>query len=164
MTVSAAYDLKLKVTETPALGLDFATDKDLLHHFDSAATLSASSTVPATKVGALAVSLSGGAATLDLTSITHGSELNAVTFSGLKVQLLKVRARSTNTDTVTIVDGASNGYNIFGDASGQITLSAGMEALFFYNEALADVSGSAKTIDFSSSDADAIVDIIIVAG
>ena len=164
MAVSAAYDLKLAVTETPSFGLDYATDRDLLHRFVSTGTLTGSTTVPVTKVAALAVQLSSGAATIDLTSVTHGSELNAVDMSGLKVQLMKVRARSTNSSTVIIVDGATNGYLIFGDSSGQITLSAGMEALFFFNESLADVSASVKTIDISGSDQDAYIDFIIVAG
>ena len=161
--VSAAYALALKVAETLGLALDHATDVDAEHDFAISGTLNGTSTPPATKAFSDEGQLSGGTKTIDLTALV-GALAASVDFTGLKVQLVKIRADSANTSTITVKDGATNGYNLFGDASGQITLGAKDAALLFFNDSLPDVAAGAKDIDITSSDVDAKYDIIIVAG
>ena len=162
------FDFKLKVTETIALGIDSLTDQTYYPQIatdTSSGTKTPSTQVPCTQQWQDSLSLTAGAATLDLTSLASGN-LAAKDFTGLKVQFIKIRNRSANTAAVTIVDGATNGYNIFGDASGSVTIPAGMTLMLGADttEGLQDVAAADKTIDFSSSDADATVDIQIIAG
>jgi hypothetical protein len=164
MAITAKYALLLDVEETLAMGLDLADDPTAKHTIPgSFGSLVATTTVPATKVISDTRSLTAGADTIDLTNM-GGPYNTTVTFAALKVQLLKIKADATNSDPIVFDKGASNGYELFGDANGQITLDAGCEALFFFNESLADVSGSAKTIDVSSVDTNASYSIILVAG
>jgi len=164
MAVSAKYHLELTATETLALSLDNAANPDIVHKIDSSfGTIDADSTVPATKVFSDQITLSSGTSTLDLTGLSIAT-LDNVDMTGLKVQLFKVKAASTNSAVLTVADGATNGYSIFGDTSGQVSLDAGTEILVYVPDKLADVSSTVKTIDFTSSDVDAIYDVIIVAG
>lgn len=168
MAVSATFNPVLRVIET-LTALNGANSPGPT--FDTAnlaatisGTIDATTSVAATKVISAQVSLSAGAASMDLISNTYGWGGAAVTFSGLKVQLAFFQNLSTNTAAVTIADGATNGLNIFGDSSGQITLGIGAWAFFYNADRLDDVGASDKTIDFSSSDVDAAVNVILVAG
>lgn len=163
-SVSARYDLKLIAAETVDLALDQAANPTTDHKIDGVSgTLDANSTVPATKTWSDDVTLTAGAKTHDLGALDRTS-LGEVNFTGLKVQLLKILAADTNTETVTFADGAANPYFLFGDVNGQITLDAGMACLFYYNDKLPNVSVTASEVDVSSSDADAKYKIIMVAG
>lgn len=164
MSVSAKYNLKLHVDEVLALGLDNVANPTAVHETtDESGTLNAGSTPPATKAWSDERQLAGGTDTFDLTALANGNLAN-VDFTGLKVQLVKIVADPTNTDDIVVADGASNGYHLFGDASGQITLGPGGAALLFFQDSLPDVSGTAKNVTVTSADADAIYDIILVAG
>ena len=162
------FDFKLKVTETIALGVDSLTDQTYYPQIatdTSSGTKTPTTQVPCTTQWQDTFSLSAGAATLTLTALSFGN-LAAKDLTGLKVQFIKIRNRSTNTAAVTIVDGAANGYNILGDASGQITMPVGSTFMFGMDttEGLQDVAAGDATIDFSSSDVDATVDVQIIAG
>lgn len=125
--------------------------------------LSPTSTPAVTKVWAGRVTLSSGAATLDLAALDRGAELSDLNLSGLKVQAIGIFPASANTALVDATAGASNGYGIFG-AGNTRDLFAGGRYVDYSPEGLADVGGAAKEIDFSSSDGDAIVDVVIYAG
>lgn len=162
------FDFKLKVTETIALGIDSLTDQTYYPQIatdNSSGTKSPTTAVPCTQQWQDTFSLSAGAATVNLASLSNGN-LTAKDFTGLKVQFIKIYNRSTNTAAVTVVDGAANGYNIWGDASGSITILVGMMVVFgaVATEGLDDIAAADRTIDFSSSDVDATVDIQIIAG
>lgn len=162
MTVSAQYDLKLIVTETPALALDLAANPDIIHQITGlAGTLNASTSVTAGKVISDQVALSAGALTIDLTNYVR-TTLAAVDFTGLKVKLWIFYADSTNASTVTIAGGASNGYLLFGTA-GNCILAAGEARYGLCPATSPTVSSTLKNLDFSSSDTDAIVKCILVA-
>lgn len=163
MTVSAQYDFKLIVTETPALALDLAANPDIIHQITGdSGTLNASSNVTAAAVISDAVTLSAGALTINLTSYSRTTLAPAVDFTGTKVKLWKFKALSTNTQTVTISGGASNGYLLFGTA-GNCILAPG-EVRYGYAPATAPtVSSTLKNIDFASSQQDAGVSFILVA-
>ena len=164
MATTAKYILLLDVEESLSMGLDLATNPDIKHTIPGGfGNLTATTTVPATKVISDTRSLTAGADTIDLTSM-GGPYNTTVTFAGLKVQLLKIKSDATNGAVLVVEKGATNGYELFGDTSGQIAVPPGGEALFFFNDGLADVSGGAKTIDFSSIDTNATYSIILVAG
>lgn len=162
--VKVEYDFKLKVTETLDVGVDGVTNLDhTLQIAGSSGSLSPTSTVPATKAWKDQGALTAGAATIDLTALARDN-LPTIDMTGLKVQLVHIVNASTNSAALTVVDGASNGYNLFGDASGQVTIPVGGQLLWFGNENLDAVATADAEIDLSSSDTDATYDILIVAG
>lgn len=127
-------------------------------------SLTAASTVPATKVAGGSVALDAGAKTLDLTSLT-GLGANGATedFTGLKIQALYFENPSTNANSISIAPGASNGYN-FSGADGKLTLQPGQSVLLFGNDATPDVAnGSADQIDFAGTLVQPF-NIVMVAG
>lgn len=164
MAVSAAINLALQATEDIDLGLDNVDNPTVVHQVAGGSkTLNASSTPAATKAWSDQRQLSGGSDSIDLTALANGNLAN-IDFTGLKVQVIKIVAAEANTAAITIADGATNGYHVFGDGSGQINLVAGGQALIYVPEGLPDVGASAKTIDVTSSDTDAIYDIVLIAG
>src|SRR3954469_7660829 len=106
MSVSATYKSNLTIRET--LTAEAAGTPTITHSgFDSSKSLSASTTPSVTKMIARTLSLSTGALTIDLTSLT-GTASSSVTLSGLKIQMMKIK--NTATHAITIAKGASNGY------------------------------------------------------
>lgn len=166
MSVSVGFNLSISPDETITSIADLVADTVFRHKSSgtTSGSLDANSTVPATKVASDSITLSGGTATIDLSALVGINAGTAVNFTGLKVQLIFLYAKTTNTSGVVFVDGASNGYNIFGDASGSLTLLAGSSALIYCPNVLDDVGSSDDEIDVSSSDADAIFEFIFVAG
>lgn len=165
VSVSAYVNLEVYADEDPDLGFDHVTDPTIRHRLAAlaAVTLNASSTPPATKTYSDEIQLAAGAATLDLQALDRG-DLTDADFTGLKVQVAIFYAHSTNTDTVTIADGAANGYEIFGDANGQVTLNPGDIIVQYCTDTLDDVAAADSEIDLSSADGDAKVDVLLIAG
>lgn len=100
-----------------------SSDKRLTHDgFNIAAlTLNASSTPDVEKVAYFTKTLSGGAATIDLTALSHNGQ--TVDMTGKKLRAIMVKFASTNVGSLNIAPGASNGYDLFG-ASNDITIPA----------------------------------------
>ena len=113
--------------------------------------LTSSTTPPVTKHVAKLVALTAGAATIDLTALTAWGT-NGVTedCSGLKLQILQLKATSANANPITITKGASNGYEAFG-ADWSLALSGGQEATLYGNDKTPDVAAGAKTIDLAGT-------------
>ncbi len=151
MALSLRYDMNLKITDPYALGLDNVEDANLIHTLGTiGGTLSSNSSVPITKPWSDNVAMTAGAVTLDFTALDQVN-LPVVNATGLKLQLFIFRNLSANSNTITIKDGATNGYDIFGDSSGQITLNPGEVEMRFCNESLEDVSATVKTIDITGT-------------
>lgn len=167
MATSATAQVKLQFLETTTAN-ELLVNSDLLHKFDELVKLTSSSTPAVTKVYAQQRALSAGALTLDLTALTDGTGA-ALDLTGLKVQFVafanKPVSGAPNTDTLNVKFGATNGYNIFGDAASEVTLAVGGWCIFYNPEGTPDVAnGSADTVDVSSSDADADFIVMIAAG
>ncbi len=108
------------------------------------------------------ITLTAGAATIDLTALAHDI-LTTVDATGLKLKGLFVLAKSSNSDVVTMAEGASNEYTGWAGADG-LVLEAGLPFSQLYDEACDTVGGSAKNIDFASADTDAKVTVIMLFG
>ena len=105
------------------------------------------------------ICLSGSPVTLDLTALARGNLPN-ITLSGLSVKFFMIHFRATNNPTalLTVKDGTTNGYLLFGDASGQVTLRPGQFAMIGYKNVtgaveLPVVGATVKTIDITNNDA-----------
>ena len=136
---------KLIVTETIDYGIDGVENRDAVHEVSGTSTsLSPGSTIPATKVFKDEVSLIAAAATLDLTALVRAN-LPDVDGTGLKLPAFIFQNTSTS-GTLTIAKGASNGYSLFGNASGEVTLPAANSTtkmpfvMMYVPEGLADVA------------------------
>lgn len=164
MAVNVTYASTVTVEETLATNIPAAAaaNRKVTHTlFNTSASLTSATTVPVTQVAAFEQSLTDGAATIDLTSLT-GTNGSTVAMTGLKVQILKLKAKSTNANVITASEGASNGYELAGDGW-KVALAAGQEVTIYGNDAAPDVASGAKTIDLAGTGTQTL-EVMIVAG
>lgn len=170
MAVSLTYNFIATAIETLAAGVPGSSSPKITYAgFNSSQTLNAGTTVPVTKIVTFEPTLSAGALTIDLTALT-GANGASVTFSGLKLQFMLFNNGTTtngvvaagSNSSVNIAEGASNGYPLFG-ASNDITIPAGGSFMIYFPDALADVSGTDKTIDLAGTGTDAF-ECVLIAG
>lgn len=129
--------------------------------FNTAHNLNSATAVPVTKDVYFNATLVAGALTIDLRTLTGTNDL-AVDFNGLKVQVAKFKAKTTNAGAVTIAKGASNGSTFMGSAW-SFVLAPGQEVTFYGNDAAPDVSATVKTIDLTGTGTD-VVETTLIAG
>lgn len=164
MSVNVAYETKVTATETLETNVPAtpAGSRSVVHSaWNTTKALKSDSTPPATKVAAFEQAMSGGAATIDLSALT-GTNGATVVGTGLRVQVLKVKAPATNGNPITVSKGASNGYDGLGAAFSH-TLVPGAEATFFLNDGGSDIGGSNKTLDLAGTLAQ-VLQVEIVLG
>ena len=165
MSVSVSYTSDVTVVETLSSSSTPSAiegNRKVTHTaYNTSVSLTSGTTVPATVVAGFNTALSGGSGSIDLTSMT-GTNGVSVDATGLKVQVIKVKAASDNSGALTLADGATNGYELAGNGW-TVALSPGQEVLLYGNDATPDVGASAKTIDLSGTGTDDI-DVIVVAG
>lgn len=148
MAVTATIANTSIINETLASNVDGSTNPLVTHDsFDDGVTLDSNTTPPATKCVVKIVALSGGAASIDLTTITGTNGL-AQDSTGLKVQLFRVKNLGANTMTFTV--GASNGYNLAG-AGFSVALEQNQWFMFYGNDASPDVASADRTIDVAGT-------------
>ena len=165
MSVSLTCAITGNVVETltsnvPAVS---SSANSLTHNgFSTGGTYNATSTPPATKCCFMSQALSGGSATMDMTSLT-GTQ-GTVTLSTLKLVWVEFYNPATNANKITITKGASNGLGL--DAAGAtflICLDPGASWGGFLNGAGVAIDGTHKTWDLTGTAAQAL-NVAIVAG
>lgn len=153
MAVELTYNSVLSGKETLSSGTSYISNPVVTHDgLNSGGTYTGATTVPVTKVASGTLTLSGGAGTINLASMT-GAGGGTVDFTGLKVQFAKLK--NTGAAAMTIVPGASNGIDLFGAAS-SLTIPAGGEVLMFFNEGSPDVASGDRTLDVSGTGTQAL--------
>jgi len=162
MAVTLKHNEKIRVEETLSTGVSSDNSDNMIVHdsMSSNRILNSGTTPPVTQVAQFAQGLTAGAKTIDLTALvgTNGAAVNG---TGLKVQLFKVTNRVGNA-AITLTDGASNGYELAGDAW-KVILLAGQSFTFYGNDATPDVAVGAKTIDCTGTGTQTF-DVIVVMG
>jgi len=118
----------------------------------------ANSTLPVTKLASDELAITGGTDTIDLTAVENPAE-GAIDLTGLKIRVLILGNPGTN--AITVDKGASNGYELNG--ADAIIVPAGGTIAIDFADALADVSGTVKTLDVTGTAAD-VLNYIFVAG
>lgn len=127
------------------------------NEFDNPVLKLTNDTTPAvTKAVADKVTMTAGAAAIDLTSVPGIGTTQDLT--GLKVQAILLIAPSTNGAAVTVAPAVSNGY-----ALGTHVLSPGARRQVYFAGGLAAVGGSAKAIDVTGTGTDQL-HYLLVAG
>jgi len=162
MSVAVTYQSKCTVRETIEANDASLGDPVVTHNgFDTVDALNAASTPPATKVAAFEALLTDGSGSIDLAALV-GTNGAVVDGTGLKVQVLKLKAKSTNANVITIDVGETNGYALLG-AAFSVALLAGQEVLIYGNEATPDVASGAKVLDLVGTGVQGL-DVIVVLG
>lgn len=152
MSIRATVVGQINVTETLTAGIDGVSDPTIVYNaFNFSHTVNASTTITGTKVGADTSALSGGAATIDLTAVPSAG--GNVSFSGLKLRGYLFKTPTTNSGTVTITKGASNGYTI--GTNWKETLAPGQEVVKWMDDEAETCDGTHKTLDLTGTGTDA---------
>jgi len=148
ITTNAVVDMGDAATGNEAVLA--ASDSVTLTGFDSSYTLNSGSTPPVTDIAAYNVTMTAGAATIDLTALT-GLNGGTQSASGKKPQwIVMENLAALAQDPITIIPGASNGHEFLGSAS-KIVLKTGQKFAFFGNDGQEDVDGTHKTWDISGT-------------
>lgn len=162
-TVSVAYASNITITETFSIA-NSADNTILVNTYNQSGTLTASSSVPATKQATFALTMSGGTGSVDLTALPGLNANETVDGTGLKGQLLLLLNPSSNANSITVAKGASNGYgwNTAG-TSWTVSLSPGQWAMFGGNDVGPDVASGARLLDVTGTGSQ-VLDVSIVLG
>lgn len=164
--VELTYAFTGTVKETIGLSHDYGSDPPFTISLgDHAATLTATTTPAVTKVYSARITLAAGAATADLTVLVD-SKNDLLSFTGLKVQFVKLACPSTNTVGITVSKGDSNAYNLFGAdnaSSESVEVMPGAVMMFYHDDELEDVDATHKAIKFAGTGTE-YIDVLIVAG
>lgn len=156
MAVAAKITHGMRVSEEIASGGTAvpSTAKALIHdQYNTEVILSTGSTPAVSATASFLVTLSSGAATIDLTALTG---LNSATVNGtnLQVRAIKFRSPSSNANVITVKKGASNGYQI-GMADGanafNVSIPPGGDFSCYLAANGVVISSSAKTLDVSGT-------------
>lgn len=162
-SVTAKYRFNLDVVDTPAAGLDLASDVGYTHTIPHSLTTLDGTTTPAvSKSFSDTISLASGTATLDLSALA-GPSSTTIDLTGLKVQLFKMTCPSTNTLPISCTVGTQNAYDIFGAADGSVDVHPGCTVMCEWNDQLDDVGAADEEIDFAGNASESF-SIQLVAG
>ena len=162
MTVSVQVDLDLNGTEVlDAVDAPAASDEDKrtlkANGFGLSATLDASST-PAAEVGPIVqeITIGSGTTTIDLTAAPLQGEGRVADCTGKKLIGYFFHADKDNSGDVTIAEGASNGYPLFGSGN-DLVLGPGRQegaAVSGVASPYTAVASGDKTLDISGTSGD----------
>ncbi len=162
-TINAIVSSGVAVTETFS-GAD-AGNPDASFGGDLAETptLNATSTPAATKKARFDLTLSSGTGTIDLTALPGNSVDETINGTGLKVQVLKFRNKSTNANKITVAKGGTNGYQLDGATTWSDPMAPGQSSLRLLNGAADTIGSTKKTIDVTGTGSQ-VLQVLIVLG
>lgn len=165
--MSVALSLQQNCTVTEALTGNAAQGTAatiLWSALNNSVNLSGTSTPPVSLVAGGAVALSSGAKTLDLTALTGlGTGAATVNMNTKKIVAILFSNPATNANAISMVPGASNGYNWDNSTGAKITLQPGATQLVYCFSTAPAIGGSAKTLDFAGTSAQPF-NIVLVGG
>jgi len=159
MGITVGYVQQVTVTRTavgPGIGSNNTTE---VNGYNSQVNLSASTSPAVTKDAAFNVTLTTGAATINLAAITD-TDLGTVDLTGLKIQVIKFKNAAAAAMTVAV--GASNGHTGLGSAF-SVTIPPGGEVTFHGNDGGADVASGNRTLDVTGTGSQ-VLGVQVVAG
>ena len=162
MSIQADITSQIFVIETLDLP---GSGRPVVRHdaFKLTQSYSDTTTPVGSKVVSGIIALTAGAATLNLAALagTQGT----IDGTGLKVRsfwIKNLREDGTaNANSVTIGPGASNGYNVFGSASGLVTLGPG-DVAHWTPQAAQTIASGDRNIDFAGTGTDSFQFVLIL--
>ncbi len=145
MSVSVTCDFNVTTRETLASGVpDVANPTLSASGYNKNFTLNATSTPAATKKVSFLLTLTAGAATIDLSTQTDAGGV-AIGY-GLRVQVIRIV--NLGTHAMTFAEGGSNGLAL---ACGSIVVPAGGYDQKFLNDAAPDMAAGDRTLDVTGT-------------
>lgn len=149
MSVTVTYASTVQTAETLETNVGaVATSSRLTHSgYDESATLNSTSNPPATKCAYFLLTLTAGAATVNLAALT-GTNGVTVDGTGLRVQILRVKNLGAN--SLTIVPGASNGIDLPA-AGASIPVPAGAHVTYYLADSGPDIAAGDRTLDVTGT-------------
>lgn len=147
MGIALAYSQTATVTRTqtgPGVGSDNTTT---VNGYNTTFNLSGSTSPAVTKDAAFNVTLSGGAATINLAALVD-TDLGTVDGTGLKIQVIKFKNAAAA--AMTVAKGASNGHTGLGSAF-SVTIPPGGEVTIHCNDGGADIASGDRTLDVTGT-------------
>lgn len=153
MSISVTYRSDLSVVETVEGPFVSPVDATFTANgLSTDETLTASTTPPVTKHADYELTLSSGTGSINLAALPGRTSEETVVGTGLKLQHMKLRNKSTNANIITITKGASNGYGLnAAGASWTVVLDPNQEFLFRGNDSTPDVGSGARLMDVTGT-------------
>ena len=167
-TYRASYGMSLTASES--IEVSGSIDHKNEVKLRGSGSLSATTAPPVSGVWGDDITIGGGGTgTLDLSALTGatiatGAAMPDADFTGKKLQIIAIECPVTNTAAVSFDVGAAQGYEFMGSATDFVTIGPGCSFMMSFNDNLADISASLKSIDVTSTDIDAWFNITLVAG
>lgn len=147
MDISAAYNAQLTVVRTSE-GMGVGSDNTVtINALNQTETINGTSTPPATLDACFNLTLTAGAGSINLAALLD-PDLGTVVGTGLRVQY--VRLVNDAAAAMTIVQGASNGYDGFG-AAFSVIIPPGGEFTFKTNDGGTDIGAANRLLDVTGT-------------
>lgn len=165
MSIAVTVRTHITVVDTDA-GVYISSD-DATRTYDGMNTTSsytASTTPPVTKFSAGTITLSSGTGSVNLAALSGRTADETVVGTGLKVQTVKLRNKSTNANAITIAEGASNGHPLLGAAFSIILQPS--QSITFANEGVdtgTDIASGDRVWDVTGTGSQ-VLEYMIVMG
>lgn len=157
MAISATYRTDVEANDSAPAIAGLSASSLTFNAYNTAATLNSGTPVVVTKKANFVLTLSGSSGTIDFTALPDAA--GTQTFSGLKIQAIKIRNPSAN--VMSITKGASNGLGLTTSGTSFTIIippaytSGGQtypgEWVMLTPEGTPDVSGSVKTWDVTGT-------------
>jgi hypothetical protein len=164
VSISATVITEVTPTDSAPSIAGLAAARLVFDAYKTSAALNSTSTPAITKKAMFVLTLSGGAATIDLTALADVA--GTQDFTGLKVQAMKFQNPSAN--SMTLTKGASNGYGLLtSGATWTVPIPPALsgapygEVSLLLPEGTPDVGSGAKTIDVSGTGTQTLLCTII---
>lgn len=157
---TAVLQIAATVSELLDASISPAAQSSPVQHtqFNEQLRFTPSTTVPIDTLVAYATTIAGGGYTIDLTAAQGTQE--TVDLTGKKVRAILIN-NTSNANAVTVDVGGANPYVLNG--GDPIVVPAGGDALFYFANGLAAVSGTVKNLAVTGTDGQA-PQIMILAG
>ncbi len=162
MSVAVTYAALATVVETLPnnTGSAAAASRIVTHaEYNESATLNGASTPPVTLVAEFLLTLTSGAATIDLRTL-EGTNDAVVDGNGLKVQI--VRFKNLGANPMTIKGGSATPHNMFTVTTGQVVFP-GAHLMIFSNDGGDDIDATHKFWDVTGTAAQT-AEVTIIMG
>ena len=158
MSLSVSYNFGLTVRETIEAGVAGVSNPTLTFDgYNESGTKNGSSVPAVTKQSQFLLTLTAGAATINLAALT-GANGATVDMTGLRVQFIRIKNLGAN--SMAFANGASNGIAL---PSGTITVPAGGIYQAYFADASPDIAAADRTLDVTGTLVET-AEITIIAG
>jgi hypothetical protein len=157
MAFDIAFTQQVRITETVVDDFTDEAADTFRKELEQVLSLDDASTPDIEDYAIFTVTMTAGAATVNLAALAHihGGATITKNATGKKVRLLGFLTPLANTGNVTIAKGASNGYAPLGSTYERILAPDTMESQYF-KAAATDVASGARTLDVSGTGSETV--------